>query len=176
MINDGITHINFGTAKSYEHLGTKFAFRAEGDGAFEQQIMDKFSLEAPVLESLDDRKFRAFLKKEQVMNAPESAGRTAEQGKQQLQELIETTLGDGWKVEDFNAPRGGTPNLTTLELRDGASKQEITIDRYSRQPEIKLTSGTNIDGWKVSQVLSASLNDGAVDSTNSQEQVFFIRH
>jgi hypothetical protein len=173
MINSAITHISQGTAKTFEHLPSKFAFRAEGDGAFEPSVMDQFSIEAPVLESLNDRKFRAFLKKEQALQAPENSSRTADQGKAELQEMVTGSLGDGWTVEDYNAPLGGTPNVTKLELRDGGSTQEIYIDRYRRQPEIKLSSRVNIDGWTVSQNLGADLVQGTVDPEKASEQVFF---
>jgi hypothetical protein len=176
MLNDAITHINFGTAKTYEHLASKFTFRAEGDGAFEQSIVDKFSPEAPLVESLDDRKFRAFLKKEAALQTPENGTRTAEQGKDELQKILTGSLGDGWTVKEYNAPAGGTPRVTKLELRDGGNTQELYIDRYGRQPEFRLSSSAGFQGWSVAQTIKGTLAEGAVDPQACQEEVFFTKY
>ena len=173
MIHDALTGVRPGFTKSFEHAATKFAFRAEGDGAFEQAVTDKFSAEAPILESLEDRKFRAFLKKEQALTSGESLQGPSDKRQQELQKMVAGTLGEGWSVAEFRAFDGHAPQVTKLQLRDGASSQEIYIDRYSRETELKLSSSVFMDGWNVSQSLAAKLVEGALDVGASREDVNF---
>lgn len=174
-IQDNTGRISWGTAKTFEHIPTQFKFRAEGDGAFEPLITDQFSSTAPIVESLEDRRFRAFLKKEHALQTPESLGKTLEQRKEALNEVVVGTLGEGWQVADYNAPGNGVARVTTLELNDNGNRQEIYIDRYGRQPELRLSSATYLEGWEVRQSLVGELSEGAIDAAKALEDVAFKR-
>jgi hypothetical protein len=176
MLNAALTRVTPGTAQTYEHLASKFAFRMEGDGAFEPAVMDQFSVEAPVLESLEDRRFRAFLKKENALQGAEAASRNAEEGHKQMQELATGTLGQGWQVKEFNAPGGGVPRVLSLEMRNDGSSQTVYIDRYGAQPKLSVSSEVSLNGWGVKQSLEADIKDGAVVDGSSYEGAYLTSY
>lgn len=174
QITGSLPQVALGTAKTYEHLASKFSFRVEGDGAVEPSLLDKFSAEAPLVESTDERRFRAFLKKEAALHSS-SSHTPAAQGSKMLQELATGTLGDGWKVKDFSAPLGGAPRVFTLELNSGTASQSVSIDRYGATPQLTVGSSARVDGWKVDHSISGTLDAGVLDGESVVESAYILR-
>lgn len=174
-LSGNLLHIKAGTAKTFEHLGTGFSFRAVGDGAVEAPLTDLFSPTDNIAESLQDRRLRAFLQSESRLGSESMPISSEEDGQAKLQQIVAETLGHGWEVESLYTVAGGRRvgrSLVSLEGRSGT--QSIDIEHRG---ETKVTLGTKgtLQGWGVQHWVEANLTDGVADLSTVNEQAYFHR-
>lgn len=174
-INASLQNVKIGSAKTYEHLTTKFAFRMEGDGALEPVVTDKFALSDPIVENLSDRRFRQFLKTESDFAKPENVITDAQDAQAGMEKIVSSTLGEGWQVDSFSVDGGGHLRRTEVSFSNENGTQTVNIQRYE-SPEVSLKAQVSMDGWKVSQSIDAKISDGAVDVESVNESGYFSQY
>jgi hypothetical protein len=174
-INASLLHINQGTAKTFEHLGTGFSFRAVGDGAVEPALLDLFSPTDNIAETLSDRRLRQYVAAEAAFTKPENAVASNEEGEARLQKVVAETLGQGWSVEEFYKSYGGLAGRTVVTFKgQGGVSQSVDIE-HRDEKKVSLKAEAMIGGWSVRQYVNAPVEDGQIKAENVDEQVFFTR-
>jgi hypothetical protein len=175
-INASLFPVHSGTAKTYEHLGSGFSFRAVGDGALEPVVVDKFSSLDNIAENLQDRRLRRFVQAESAFTKPENAVADEKTGQAKLQEALASTLGEGWTVDAFYSSANGTASRTVVKYQGlGGASQTVDIE-HRGAPKVTLGAKVSHNGWEVNQSIDANLLDGEIHADQPIEHVYLTKY
>ena len=149
-----------GTAKSFEHLDSKFQFRVVGDGRVEPAIADSFA-SANFIESLDDRRLRKFAAERQRLSEEGTSKNIPTETLQaRLQESAKELLGSGWAIDELRSNSGFIQRVQLQFNEPGAGSQSLNFQNLG-ESTLSLTTEAMLNGWSVSHSINCDQAQGS---------------
>ena len=175
-ISGSLQRVSLGTAKTFEHLSSNFAFRVAGDGNVEQPLVDQFQPSDNIADSIQDRRLKQYVMAESAFALPENAVADEKDGEKKLKQVAKDTLGEGWEVEEFY-PRGNkTASRTVVSFRSAqGATQKIDIEHRSSDPVLSVRTNASLDGWSVNHSIDVELHNGHIVGDSASESAYLSR-
>jgi len=139
-------------------------------------VADKFSSVDNIAENVQDRRLRQFVMAENAFTKPENAVADEKIGASKLQEVVDATLGKGWKVDAFYANGRGTASRTVVKYQgQGGASQTVDIE-HRDGPKVTLGAQVSHNGWEIRQSIDAKLEGGAILVDSASEHVYLTEY